>query len=213
MAHRSGIIVVTLLVHESLSSWCPANFRHANQANSNEMRIGPPSMIKRGVRHHARSKHWFPPNADAAALKRRFRELASEFHPDIVAHSAAVDANDDGVAEFQALSAEYQRRLAACKTDEQREMLRRGWTAVGGMTAAVASAATEPAFAMALAQTLGSMVLVSFLIDILVPVDDEAIERGDAADHTPVPQLYVELDAAVERAACAPARDLITHEV
>ena len=68
-----------------------------------------------------KKNEWFPETSDTAVLKRRFKELAAEYHPDRVGDVG----DDDTVVQFQELSAEYQRLLAKCQTAKQRDTLER----------------------------------------------------------------------------------------
>ena len=150
---------------------------------------------------------FFPPDADEATLKKRFKELAVDLHPDRMGS----DAPDDAVERFQTLSAEYHRLLHECQTADQRETLRAGWKAMGGLMTIIAVASTEPALAVAMVGSLGSVALLSALADTLVPaaLPNSSLKAlqpegaGGSAHSAPPPrtlaQLYADLDAAIER--------------
>jgi hypothetical protein len=76
------------------------------------------------------------------------------------------------------------------------------------MTAVGSSIVAEPALALAFAQIIGSMALLSVLVDVVLPATEDgeapkpAGEDDTGVRHSwSVPQLYVALDAAVERGA------------
>ena len=150
---------------------------------------------------------FFPPDADEATLKKRFKELAVDMHPDRMGS----DAPEDAVERFQTLSEEYNRLLDECQTQDQRETLRAGWKAMGGLMTIIAVGSTEPALAVAMVGSLGSVALLSALADTLVPSalpSSSAVkalqpEGADGEYSAPPPrtlaQLYADLDAAIER--------------
>ena len=174
-------------------------------------------MLRRGAVENARQPGALPEGTDAATLKKEFKLLAAQLHPD------RAGADGDAVAKFQHLSAEYQRLLAKCKTADQRDTLRRGWLSVGGVTAVAAAAISEPALAVALAGSLGSVALVSAIVDFIIPPTTaeaaapllESVERDEPMEPT-LPQLYTELDQLIEQGAYLEARrvkDLIDQRV
>ena len=59
---------------------------------------------------------------DEQALKRRFHQLAAQFHPDRV--------GADGYERFQALNAEYTQLRKKCKTKKQRAAVKAAWLAL-----------------------------------------------------------------------------------
>ena len=95
----------------------------------------------------AESEEWFEEGAEEAELKRRFKELARRMHPDRAGRDPVRARELE--AEFQELQAEYERLLAQCKTYAQRERLRKGWLALGGLAAAVTLASPLAAAAAA----------------------------------------------------------------
>ena len=156
-----------------------------------------------------KKNEWFPETSDTAVLKRRFKELAAEYHPDRVGDVG----DDDTVVQFQELSAEYQRLLAKCQTAKQRDTLQRGWISVGGLTAVAATASAQPALAIGLATSIGSVALLSALVEIIAPTEGAKtaprLITGTAAEGEfgrtlssrgpSVRELYVELDEAIEQ--------------
>ena len=156
-----------------------------------------------------KKNEWFPETSDTAVLKRRFKELAAEYHPDRVGDVG----DDDTVVQFQELSAEYQRLLAKCQTAKQRDTLQRGWISVGGLTAVAATASAQPALAIGLATSIGSVALLSALVEIIAPTEGASpaprLITGTAAEGEfgrtlssrgpSVRELYVELDEAIEQ--------------
>ena len=87
---------------------------------------------------------------DADAIRRRFKELAVELHPDRASPAHAEEAT----ARFQALSEEYNRLLAECKTCEERSALAEAWAGLGGVAVAIGIASSiDPSLGTALAAT------------------------------------------------------------
>ena len=144
----------------------------------------------------AESEEWFEEGAEEAELKRRFKELARRMHPDRAGRDPVRARELE--AEFQELQAEYERLLAQCKTYAQRERLRKGWLALGGLAAAVtlasplaaAAAAAGAAVSLARGAAGGADGGADGAAPAPVPVP------WDALDDTH--ELYVRLDAAVE---------------
>ena len=144
---------------------------------------------------------WFAPDANEAELKRRFRELAAELHPD----RYGTDAPEDAVDRFQELSDEYRRLLSQCRSQEETDELRRAWMRVGGIAGAIATVVSEPALAATAAGALGSIMILSLVVDELTGGGKAATPPLLSAqelelEHS-LPLLYVQLDEAVERAA------------
>ena len=160
--------------------------------------LAPPaeSPERRVVAAAAESEEWFEEGAEEAELKRRFKELARRMHPDRAGRDPVRARELE--AEFQELQAEYERLLAQCKTYAQRERLRKGWLALGGLAAAVtlasplaaAAAAAGAAVSLARGAAGGADGGADGAAPAPVPVP------WDALDDTH--ELYVRLDAAVE---------------
>jgi hypothetical protein len=110
------------------------------------------------VRGDLKQEEWQLSTAtDEASLRRKFRVLAAKCHPD------SSDA-EDAVERFQALSAEYERRLRECRSAGQRAQLQAQWLnafgpflAVTGMTIV----GSDPIFAALAAAVLGGMTLAT----------------------------------------------------
>jgi hypothetical protein len=79
---------------------------------------------------------FFTEGADELELKRQFKQLASEMHPDRNPDS------EEALARFQELSAEYSRLLSACRTPQQRDAL--ADIMLVGLAAALALIASDP---------------------------------------------------------------------
>ena len=154
---------------------------------------------------------WFPVDADEAELKRRFRALAAEMHPDRYGPGAPADA----VEKFQELSEEYQRLLNQCETAEQQNELQRAWIRVGGIAGGIAAAVAEPTLAATGAAALGSVALLSLVIDVLTDdgtrgnfitrrtrlLEEAELDWRSSSSSVPttIPQLYQLMDEAIER--------------
>ncbi len=90
---------------------------------------------------------------DEEALRRRFKELATQLHPD-------VSTADDAEARFATISAEYDRLLRECRTMNARATLMRTFMRVGGLAAAatvMSAVSSEPALAALVATSFGTL--------------------------------------------------------
>ena len=150
---------------------------------------------------------------DRYALKRAFKEVSG----------ASSEGADATVGQFEQLCAEYSRLSDVCRTVDQRETLRRGWLAVGGLTAVAAATISEPALAVTLAGAMGSVALLDAIVEFAIPDEEEAAEaetargeergegRGDGASSMygqTVDDLYAEMDAAIDAADYVQAKSL-----
>lgn len=77
-------------------------------------------------------------------------------HPDVL----GPDAGEDAVLKFQELTQEYTRLLESCKTDVEREVLRRAWMSLGGLTAAASLAISDPAMAAIFLGSVGTFAIL-----------------------------------------------------
>lgn len=98
-----------------------------------------------------------PVGTDEETLRRRFRVLAARLHPDS-------NDSEDAVERFQALAAEYERRLQECRSSGQRAELEAEWLAALSPFIAVAGVSTvsnDPIFAALATAVLGGMTLAT----------------------------------------------------
>lgn len=133
---------------------------------------------------------FFPQGATREELKKRFKALAADLHPDRV-------GGDSDVEDFKRLSAEYKSALAKCTDSDERELLHRAWMSLGGLMALTAAAYSAPATALTIAETLGSVALLSTIVDFVTP--DPSRQLAAEGEATTVTDLYRELDEAIER--------------
>ena len=91
---------------------------------------------------------------DEDALRKRFKKLAAELHPDRLGS----DAPEEAVARFQELSEEYARLLEECRSEKQRTLLQNAWMSVGGLAALASLAFENPALTALIVSTLATWV-------------------------------------------------------
>lgn len=123
---------------------------------------------------------WFPRDADEAALRRRYKELARKYHPDVL----GPEAGESELLKFQELTQEYTRLLASCKTDLERETLRKAWISLGGLTAAASLVISDPALAAIFIGSVGTLSLLpnvtSALTGVVFPTGSLSGAAGSA---------------------------------
>ena len=150
---------------------------------------------------------WLPKGADETTLKRRFRELSRQLHPDL---------NKDGHAQdqFVALTAEYRQRLDECHNEQQRKELEAAWLQLGGLGAAAALVfSTAPLIPAAVAATVGAANFAGKLpslgkvAEATAKAAAQAEEAEQAAEMT-VAEATSALDRAASEAEAAAARCL-----
>ena len=108
---------------------------------------------------------FFPPNP--SARRSRLREFSAELD----VHRMSTGGPEQAMERFQQLSGQYQRALRLCETTDERLMLHRAWLSAGGVTAITTAAFSEPALAIAIAGSLGSVALLCAIIGLLLPDD------------------------------------------
>ena len=149
-----------------------------------------------------------PPSAEAPsrffakedneiALKKRFKKLAAELHPDVNAGSP--EAN----AAFQELTAEYSRLRQECRTAAQREELEEAWLSLGGLAAAVTLVfSTAPIVPAAVAAVTGLSKAGGYLSE-RSPAKYAEITRAAVEAYAPVEQRAVEAERVAAATAAA----------
>ena len=130
-----------------------------------------------GMRLHTHTDDdasWLPRGADEATLKRRFKALSRQLHPDM---NKAAGAQE----QFIALTSEYRRLLGECRSEQQRRQLEASWLGLGGLGAAAALLfSTAPIVPAVVAAAVSAANYVGELPDVMqrAAADAQAAERS-----------------------------------